>query len=289
MIYVGTSKGFSFSVNDHGAELCSLCGPDGTEYIWQADASVWAKHAPILFPIVGRLCNDNYCLGGQTRTMKQHGFARDLDFKLIQRESDALKFRLVATDLTRRQYPFDFVLDVGYRLDGAALTITYEVRNPNDTVLPFSIGAHPAFACSWESGDTVDCYYLEFEKSEDVRTVLLDGGLFTREKLPVLHETRELALNAHTFDRDAIILLDHRSRAITLHRRNTSRSLTVSFDGFPALGIWSKPGAPFVCIEPWIGHADPVEPYGDFVNKPDLLHLAAGRTFSCAYSVIIGE
>lgn len=289
MINTAASNGFSFAVTNHGAELCSLRGPDGKEYIWQADPAIWARHAPILFPIVGRLRNDTYCLEGQDWQMKQHGFARDMDFELIHRDSNELKFRLEASELTRRQYPFDFILDVGYRLDVATLSITFEVSNPNAIPLPFSIGAHPAFACSWAPGDTVDCYYLEFEKSEDVKTVLLVGGLFTRERLPVLKGMRELALDAHTFDRDAIILLDHKSRAVTLRRRDRPESLKVSFNGFSELGIWSKPGASFVCIEPWIGHADPIEPYGAFVNKPGLIHLAPGRTFSCSYSVTLGE
>lgn len=289
MIHCSSSHGFSFTVNDHGAELCSLRGPDGMEYIWQADSAFWPRHSPLLFPIVGRLRSDQYSLGGRAFSMKQHGFARDMDFTAILETDGELTFRLVSSEATLRQYPFEFILDVDYRLDGASLMITYTVTNPNNSVMPFSIGAHPAFACAWEKGDIIDHYYLEFEKNETIQTALLNGGLLTQERLSVLNDSRKLGLNGCTFDRDAIILLDHKSRAITLRRRNTERRLTVKFPSFPHLGIWSKPGAPFVCIEPWFGHTDSTEPYGDFTGKPGLVNLAPCSIFTCSYEVVLHD
>jgi galactose mutarotase-like enzyme len=289
MIYTAHSSGYSLSVKPHGAELCSLRAPDGTEFIWQADPEYWPRHAPNLFPVVGRLRNDAYVLDGRRYALKQHGFARDLDFSLSENAPGRLAFRLNPTDETRARYPFEFCFDVLYHLEGGALSVTYQVANQGSRPMPFCVGAHPAFGCSWQSGDTLADYYLAFEQPEVSRTHLLDGGLLTTETLPLMDNRTELALGAHTFDRDALILLDHASRAVTLQRRGSRRSVTVRFPGFPHLGIWSKPGAPFVCIEPWIGHADASDAAGDLFAKPGVVVLDTGRIFSATYTIIVSE
>jgi len=272
------------SVKEQGAELCSIKDAAGTEYMWQADPAFWARHAPVLFPIVGKLLNGRYELNGKTYELPPHGFARDMKFSLVEQSESSLVFQLLPTAETRKSYPFEFALNIIYRLNVNSLEISYEVRNNGAEVMPFSIGAHPAFNLH---GPVEKCF-LEFEKEETLNTTLLSGkGLLTEETAPVLADTNILPLSKTLFDRDALILLDFKSEKITLGSHKSTRRLTVEFPGFPQLGIWAKPGAPFVCIEPWYGYADPEQPYGDIMNKPGIMHLAAGDTFTCTHRVAV--
>lgn len=285
MIFTTQSAGYSIAVRQQGAELSSFRTPGGTELLWQADPAIWPRHAPNLFPIVGRLRDDAFTHQGRTYPMKQHGFARDTDFRITDNQPGHLTFRLEPSTATRASYPFEFVLDVEYHLEGRKLSITYQVRNPGHSPLPFSLGAHPAFACAWQRGDTVADYFLEFSQAENTRTHLLENGLLSGQSLPLLEGTNRITLTSRTFDKDALILLDHQSRAVTLRRHDDPRLLTVAFPEFPHLGIWSKPGAPFVCIEPWIGHADPVAATGNLLAKPGIIMLNAGKIFRATFSI----
>lgn len=274
----------TIGVKTKGAELCSLKDANGTEYLWQADPSVWARHAPVLFPIVGKLRDNRYELNGKTQELSPHGFARDMDFSLLEQTADSLTCRLVPDAETRKHYPFEFTLDIIYRLNGNSLEIGYEVQNNGAVIMPFSIGAHPAFNLP---GPIEDCF-LEFNKTETLNFLLLNSkGLLTEKTAPVSGKLNILPLSKTLFDRDALILLDFKSDKISLRSRTSPRGLTVEFPGFPQLGIWAKPGAPFVCIEPWYGYADPEQPYGDILRKPGILLLAAGKSFACTHRISI--
>lgn len=285
-MYLITNEYSTVGIQPQGAELCSIKGADGFEYLWQADPSVWGRHAPVLFPVVGKLRNGRYELNGNPYELPQHGFARDMDFTLTERSGHTLVFRLLPTAATRARYPFEFVLNIIYRLNGNCLSIGYEVQNNGTDVMPFSIGAHPGFTLP---GPLDDCF-LEFEKEETLCTRLLGpSGLISEETAPVLNRSGTLPLTKTLFDRDALIFMDAKSEKVTLGARNSSRRLTVEFSGFPQLGIWSKPGAPFVCIEPWYGYADTEQPYGDITNKPGIRLLPAGETFTCTHRVSVEQ
>jgi galactose mutarotase-like enzyme len=274
------------SVKTSGAELCSIRSADGAEHLWQADPSVWNRHAPVLFPIIGKLRDEHYTLNGKSYELPQHGFARDMDFALIEQSATSLVFQLLPTAETRRCYPFEFVLSITYRLTGNCLSIEYAVRNTGSSVMPFSIGAHPGFNLP---GPLEECF-LEFEKEETLTARLLSKkGLLSGETAPVLNNTNLLPISKTLFDRSALIFMDAKSKKITLGAKNSSRRLTVEFAGFPELGIWAKPGAPFVCIEPWYGYADPETPYGDITNKPGIQLLPAGETFTCEHRINVEQ
>jgi galactose mutarotase-like enzyme len=275
----------SISVDDLGAELVSLLGPDRFEYLWQADPAVWPRHAPVLFPIVGRLKGNRYRFDDREFEMRQHGFARDSRFSPTVVEPQSLRYRLEDSPATRDLYPFEFVLDIVYRLRGLSVEITYEVTNPGRTQLLFSIGAHPGFALSWEAGDAVEDYFLEFERPENVDTWVSQDGCISDSHEPLLRGDNRLPLTRHSFDRDALVLTEHESRSVTIGHRRSSRRLTVEFNGFPALGIWAKPGAPFVCIEPWFGHADTVGSAGRLEEKPGIVRLGPGEQFACTHRI----
>ncbi len=282
-----SNSALSVTVKRHGAELSSVKAADGTEYLWQANPAIWGRHAPLLFPIVGKLINNSYLLDGRKYEMAPHGFARDLNFELVEASEKVLSFKLQSTPVTRKQYPFEFSLLRHYRLTDGILEITTEVFNTGTGVMPFSIGEHPGFALNWGAGDKVSDYALKFEKAEKLDTHWLDSnGLLSDKSERILSNKNVLPLRSDLFDRDALIFLKVRSKQVRLCSRRHSRRVTVEFPGYPYLGIWAKPGAPFVCIEPWYGHADPAQHDGELMHKPGLIMQDPGTSFSCVWRII---
>ena len=220
--------------------------------------------------------------------MKQHGFARRADFELVEATKSTLTYRLQASETTRLQYPFDFVLTRQYQLLGGVLEVHTEVVNSSKQVMPFSIGEHPGFSLAWGVGDQIEDYRLEFEKAETIDTTLLDSNhLVSRTTERVLTNEQVLPLRRDLFDRDALIFLKLASRKISLCSCKHKNRLTVEFPGYPYLGIWAKPGAPYVCIEPWYGHADTAWHDGQLKHKAGIIQLNAGETFSCLWRVSV--
>jgi galactose mutarotase-like enzyme len=258
--------------------------------MWQADPKIWPRHAPILFPIVGKLANDRYSFERKTYELPQHGFARDMNFAIVEETASSLSYQLFPSSSTKQQYPFDFGLLVKYRLKGNSLEIQYEVRNNGEGVMPFSIGAHPGFALTWGEDDQIEDYFLEFEKLETLDTHFLGADhLLSEETGRILQNEKVLPIRKDMFNRDALILLDFESGKVSLRSHKHHGCLTVEFPGFPYLGIWAKPAAPFVCIEPWYGHVDPAKTDGMIMNKPGIIKLNASKTFTCAHRVVIQE
>lgn len=268
-----------------GAELCGLVA-NGKEYIWQADPAVWARHAPILFPMVGRLENDQYTHQGKTYPMSQHGFARDLDFEVFLHESTKIGFRLVSNENTLKSYPFAFVLEVFYELIGSKLAIFYKVRNPDSQVLYFSIGAHPAFVCPLEANLKRSDYRLVFEKAETVERFLLENGNYTG-KTELGLEKGILSIHDDLFEKDALVFKNLASQKITLADPHKD-IFTFYFKNFPYFAVWSKSStSEFVCLEPWFGLSDSVGKGGEISQKEGIIALASGQTFECEYGLSI--
>ena len=270
-----------------GAELCSLKNAGGLELLWQAGPQ-WPRHAPLLFPIVGRLKNDELRHGGSVYPMTQHGFARDQRFNWLQREPTSCKLVLVDDAATRARYPFAFRLSVAYALNQAGLDVTLEISNTGDEMLPASIGAHPAFNWPLLSGLAKEDYALVFSQPEPMPIRRLKDGLLraTPEPSPVRGNT--LALSERLFDDDAIIL-DRPASTSVRFAASRGPSIEISWEGFRELGIWSKPnGAPFLCIEPWHGFASPSDFDGEFEDKPGLMHIAPGESRTLRYRIRIG-
>ncbi|MEM6321543.1 MAG: aldose 1-epimerase family protein [Bacteroidota bacterium] len=277
------------AVKSHGAELCSLVKKvSGVEYLWQADAKFWGRHAPVLFPIVGRLQNDQYLFKGKIYEMKQHGLARNLPFELIEQKADCLVFELTDSAETKTSYPFSFSLRISYTLSGKRLQIGYEVLNTNDQeALHFSIGGHPAFRCPLNVEENRSDYQLVFSQKELAAKQLLDNGIRNRQIDLVLRNSRYLPISDNLFDDDALVFQHLESESVTLQRGHIA-ILTFHFTGFPYLGIWSKnQQSPFVCIEPWFGVADHVNHSQILKEKEGIINLTPKGTFSCAYAVEI--
>jgi galactose mutarotase-like enzyme len=269
--------GVTATILAHGAELCSLKTAAGLELVWQA-GDVWPRHAPLLFPIVGKLKNDTLRHRGKSYPMTQHGFARDSRFEWVERGRSSCRLVLEDNAQTRAHYPFAFRLAVTYALEGGDLDVSLEISNPGDEVLPASIGGHPAFNWPLKPGLSKTSYRLVFAKEESSPIRRLKDGLLRLQSEPSPIRDRELVLSETLFEDDAVILDKPASTSLSF-TAGEGPSLEVSWEAFRELGIWSKPeGAPFLCIEPWRGFASPSEFDGEFVDKPGLMHIGLNET-----------
>jgi galactose mutarotase-like enzyme len=275
------------SVKGSGAEMVSIRGiTDQKEYLWQGDPKFWPRRAPVLFPIVGKLKDHKYRIGGNEYTLPQHGFARNLMFELAGGNQKSLSFLLRSNAESLAVFPFSFELIITYTLEGRRIDISYTVRNLDKSKMYFSIGGHPGFNVAVNPSESFTDYYLEFEKQETADRYLLTDGLFDGRKDPVLKNTKQLDLNYDLFKKDAIVLKNLESRALSLKSRKSDYHLKFTYDGFPYFGIWSPPGnAPFICLEPWYGLADKIDFEGEFKNKEGVLSLDPGSEFESKYSV----
>ncbi len=276
-------------VKSFGAELNGLLKIDeNLEYIWQGDSKYWARHSPILFPIVGRLKNDSYFYKNQKYNMTQHGFARDKEFELIKKEDDFLEFRLCSDEKSLEIYPFDFELYLSYKLEKSSLIVSYKVINKSDEKMLFSIGAHPAFNWSLEEDLKKEDYFLEFENIKQTKRYFLNDLGLVYDSVDLKITDNKIALNEELFKNDALVFNDLNIKTLTLKNSKNKNFVKLNFENFPYLGIWSKPsGAPFLCIEPWFGVADEQNSTQNLEDKKGIITLQKDEVFSCFYSIEI--
>ncbi|MBR1090629.1 aldose 1-epimerase family protein [Bradyrhizobium manausense] len=277
------------TIKAHGAEMCSLSHADGTEFVWQAGPA-WQRHAPLLFPIVGRLANDEMRHGGKTYRMTQHGFARDSRFSWVERGESRCSLVLEDSEATRALYPFAFRLTAAYALDDGGLDLSLTVANTGGEILPVSLGGHPAFNWPLQPGVPKQSYALTFTNEEPSPVRRVEGGLLLAATDPSPVRGTVLVLSEALFASDAVILDPVNSHAVRFARADgTGPWLRMSWRGFRELGIWSKPsGAPFLCIEPWRGYASPRDFGGEFTEKPGLMHIAPGAQEELSYRIDVG-
>jgi len=284
--HVISAGGITAAIKADGAELCSLQTADGVELLWQAGAA-WPRHAPWLFPIVGRLKNDELRHRGRAYKMTQHGFARDLRFQWLEQSDRTCSLVLTDSAATLARYPFSFRLTITYRIDVSSLVMTVEIANPGDETLPASFGAHPAFNWPIAPGASKENHFLIFTENETAPIRRLSGGLMRSEPEPSPIQGNMLTLSERLFDDDAIILDAPRSTALS-YVGSGGPVFELGWEGFRELGIWSKPGgAPFLCIEPWRGYASPVNFDGEFTEKPGLMQIAPGAVEILRYRVTV--
>lgn len=274
------------AVKPFGAELSELGHDAAGDLLWPA-GEAWPRHAPNLFPIVGRLAGDRLVHRGRSHPMRQHGFARDRAFAIVEQGEASCRLRLEDDEETRARYPFAFRLDIVYRLAAAGLTVTYEVTNTGDEVLPASVGAHPAFRWPLDPGAAKTDHWLTFDLDETAPVRRLDGGLVTPELFETPIRGRRLDLSDALFAADALILDRPASRGLVF--AGPGRAIRFAWDGFGQLGLWMKPGADYLCIEPWAGFASPLGFDGEFAEKPGLFHLDPGAMQSFSYSVELAD
>ena len=262
-----------------GAELTSI-KLDGKEMLHQGE--VWNRHAPILFPIVGRLKNDETIIDGKTYHMKQHGFARNMEFKELEKSENKHEYVLESNSETLEKFPFEFSLYVTHLVEDDILTTKYKVVNNDKEEMIFGLGGHPAFICDYSSGK----YKIKFEKQEDnIKFMNLSDGLVNEDEAPNILSDNCVKLNKDSFINDAIIITNMKSNKVCL-KENEKTILEFDFTGFPYLGVWAKIGAPFVCIEPWMNTADKVNTDGKLESKENILRLKPNEKFECSYKML---
>ena len=280
-----TSRAITAAVLQEGAELCSLRDRAGQEFLWQA-GPVWPRHSPNLFPIVGRLTDDQLHHAGTTYRLPQHGFARDRRFAWVGQEPGHCRLQLADDPATHALYPFAFRLVIDYRATDATLLIAYELTNPAETTLPASVGAHPAFAWPLLPGLARNAHRIEFAAAEPGPIRRLKDGLLLPDAVPSPVQGRTLALDEALFAADALIFAPPQSRALR-YEAPGGPAIEIAWDGFTDLGIWSRQGGDFLCIEPWRGYASPQGFDGEFSDKPGLMRLAAGETRILTVSITL--
>ena len=285
MIHYIENEKLIVGVKEFGCEITSIKSKTtGYEFMWQGNPDIWSGQAPILFPIVGRLIEDKYTLGGKEYEMPKHGFARKMPWKYIGSDGSSMSFHLSDTPDTLMIYPYKFVLTVTYTLDGNTLIVSHNISNKTENVMYFSIGAHPAFNCT--IGDK-----LTFDENETLCTEKIDlvKSLRLPDKALVLNGKKDIIITKDIFNEDALILSEIKSENITLHLSEGERKIKFNLGKAPYLGIWAKPGAPYVCIEPWYGVNDSQIKKNDFSQKDAINAVNAKESFTFTWKAEFSE
>lgn len=272
-----------------GAELTSI-QYNGKEMLFQGAKVLdsngniyWKRQAPILFPIVGQLKNSQTQIEDKTYEMSQHGFARDMDFEEISKTENEHHYMLKYNEETLKKYPYKFELHVIYEIIGDTLIVTYKVKNIDDKTIYFGLGGHPAFNCDYSNGE----YEIAFPEQEDeIEFLKLKDGLIDIENAENILQDNKIWLKEDTFDNDAVIMKNIKSNKVVLQNHETNQKiLEFDFTGFPYLALWSKKGAPFVCIEPWQNTADRIDSTQIYKDKEGIIELPKDKEFECKYSI----
>ncbi len=291
MIFEWKNSRFSAKVDSLGAQLVSLKGADGFEYIWTGDPNYWKGRAPVLFPIVGALRDGKAKIGGEWFEMGQHGFARRREFSLAEQSAETISLRLSADEETKKLYPFSFSLTVSYTLTETGYITAFSVENTGEEPLPFAVGGHPGFNIPVDEAAAFEDYTIRFEKPECQRCPgivegqgLIDPGAsaFT------LENSAEIPLRHELFYHDALIFEGLRSKKVQVVNKSTGKGVEMDFSQFPMLGIWSaKNDGPYVCLEPWTGCATRTDEGDEFEKKKGMTFLPPGEKADFSFSVTI--
>ncbi|MBI3517869.1 MAG: aldose 1-epimerase family protein [Bacteroidetes bacterium] len=282
------NKNLTVRVNSFGAELNSVFSHDyAIEYIWQADPSVWARYAPHLFPIVGKLKDGSYSYHSKNYELPQHGFARDNEFICIEQEEDCLLFELTANEDTLKKYPFHFSFQIKYTLTANQLKVSYSVFNPDNNDLYFSVGAHPAFNCPLQKDESFNDYELIFPHKNELIINTLSDGLISETTQQIVLQDHKLKVSRQLFDHDALVCMNSQIEEVQLVSTKTKHGVSLKSLNWPYYGIWTKKGTEqFICLEPWHGIADYVNATGDIIQKKGIIKLEASNYFHCHFDLL---
>jgi len=290
-MYTLQNNKLKIAVNKIGAELCQISSVQNiNEFMWDANPNVWANYAPNLFPIIGALKHDTYYFDNKAYNLPKHGFIRNNnDIVLHEQTSDSLTFKLIYNEKTLNSYPFKFEFYMTYKLVDNIIEVIHTIKNLDEQTMYYSVGGHPAFKCPVYQDETYDDYSLEFECEENSARHLInmESGLISSKTEPVFNNSKSIKLSHSLFNEDALVFKNLKSRKVTLKSNTYGAILSVKFKEFPYLGIWAKPTGNYVCIEPWLGIADPEDTNQDFKTKEGILSLQPKETFAATYSIEI--
>jgi len=289
-LYYLENLSLKVTINRSGAELVRILNKEnGKDYLWNGDEAYWKRHAPVLFPIVGSLKNHKFIVDGTDYPMGQHGFARDMDFRLVKQNGKEITFRLTSNEETMKVYPYPFILEIRYVLTGKRILTEWTVKNPGEEPIHFQIGGHPAFNCPLNKKEKMEDSFLAFDTDQPIRYRLLnENGLLEDEVYTLETDGGLLPIDPHMFDRDALIIEDHQVNKVSILGPDRMERVSVSFNS-PLFGLWSPAGknAPFLCIEPWYGRADRADFAGSIEKRDYDNRLLPGEVFSAEFTIEI--
>lgn len=273
------------SFKHKGAELSSLFDKrDGVEHMWKADPAFWPRQAPLLFPCVGESKDGKITVDGEYYPMGRHGFARHEVFTVVGEGKNHVVFELRSDPNTLRQYPFDFTFRVRHELNDAQLSTSFEVVNSGIQEMAFQLGGHPAFSVPFGTKGSFSDYKVEFGEAMNLdRHLLTEKGLYSGNERPFLNNEAGFDLFYDLFKEDALVFKNIPSKRVWIQHRDGGKRLQMDYEGFPHFGIWSVPGADYVCLEPWIGCADMHDQPDDFFLKDNLVRLNPEENFRCSF------
>lgn len=289
MLYQLTNAECTVAISSMGAELKSV-KRGSIEYMWQANPEFWGRTSPVLFPIVGRLTNNTTLIDGRAYEITQHGFVRDMEFSCIEQSESSLLFCVSSNEQTLLRYPFDFELTIRYTLQKNELLVQWQVNNPNDKTMPFSIGAHPALSTQLQANDQFEDYEVSFDQAKQYHLWQLNSAMQLVDN-PIPFETplQQFPLNYRYFEIDALVFPHQQINSISLKNKHHGHGVSVDFTGFPEVALWTADGkhkrSPFLCIEPWFGYADVENGSPELMTKAGIQRLVAGEQFNAQYAM----
>lgn len=281
------SKTLEARIAPFGAELVGLRHSSHGELLWSGDPAWWDRQSPILFPVVGKCADDTIRVGGRPYPMPLHGFAHGMTFEPAEIAADRCRLLLSDTAETRAGYPFPFRLEVDYALAGATLGIEARIVNTGAAVLPASFGFHPGFRWPLAGGLPKTAHWLAFEDDEHLDVARAREGLILPGESRVTLAGGVLHLDEALFAQGAMVLHAPRSRRLRFGAAGAAFGIWVAWRNLPALGLWMRPGAEFLCIEPWAGHGDPVGFAGDLLDKPGIVAIPPGATAAFGMEIAV--
>lgn len=282
------NENLKVALSAKGAELNSIYSKEtGLEYLWNADPAYWAKHSPVLFPVVGALKADTYYTGGQSYRLSRHGFARDQVFRVQQISDTEVLFELQSSPDTLKVYPFEFTLGLRYKLSANTVSCTYGVMTPGDREILFSIGGHPAFAAPQTADTVYEDYYLYFEEDRALTWHKIKDNLISEETVTRQLDHDRLPLRHELFYEDALVIKNMHSKMVSLRNSKNAHGLNFRFEGFPYFGIWAAKDAGFICLEPWCGIADSTGHNQQLSDKEGIVSLSPGQQWERTWSAEI--
>lgn len=281
------SDGLAVEVSSLGAEMQSLRTHDGRAWLWHGDPAFWGGHSPILFPIVGKAPDNKLVVDGQAYDMQQHGIARRSEFRLVESTALSCLHELLSSDASKAAYPFDFRLTLRHAVDGLRLALAAEVTNLDARPLPFALGFHPAFA--WPlPGAQGRTHFVLLDNGGEPGLSRLEGGLRLPGLMPSPFTRGRLVLEHELFETDAMIFPEGAGSGL-IYGAQGGPSLHFRFDNLPNLALWTKPGAPFLCVEPWHGTAPEIGASAEIVARPYTMTLAPGASARLRFSVEVSD
>ncbi len=269
-------------ISTKGAEIQKI-EKNGVNYLWSGDPAVWTGKAPILYPICGGLRDDKFTYEGKEYTMPKHGFAKISDFTVETASDTEAVLKYAGNEAYDREFPFEADFFVKYYLDGKSLKVTYNVVNRDTKTMYFSVGAHEGYATK----GGIEDYSIVFDKEETLDSYILDGNLLEHNTLRIMENSKVLPLKYDFFKVDAIVFKHINSRKVTLKHNLSDYALSVEFPGHDFFVLWTKPGAEYICIEPWCGVQDPVDSDYNIVNKEGIVSLEAGKSFDATHIITV--